>query len=130
MLDALYVAASGMRGQQLQIDTIAHNLANLNTVGFRRGVASFSEVSAALAASTLDASGSTNLVVPGRGAGVSSSVSLSSKNGELKPTAEPLDVAIDGIGFIEVIRSDGTPAYTRAGKLRINDDGMLATMDG
>ena len=49
MFDALYVGATGMRGQQLQIDTIAHNIANLNTTGFRRGVLSFSEITAAAA---------------------------------------------------------------------------------
>lgn len=131
MFDALYVAASGMRGQQLQVDTIAHNLANLNTVGFRRGVASFSEVSAALAAAaTSDLSQPMSLATVMRGAGVSTDVALSSVAGEIKQTGEALDVAIDGLGFIEVIRADGTPAYTRAGKLRINDEGLLAAGDG
>lgn len=130
MYDALYVAASGMRSEQLQIDTIAHNLANLNTVGFRRGVASFSEVSAALAAS-VDPTGEEQApATVARGAGVSSSLSLSSLAGELKPTGEQLDVAIDGIGFLEVLRTDGTPAYTRAGKLRINEEHLLTAMDG
>jgi flagellar basal-body rod protein FlgG len=128
MNDALYVAASGMRGQQLQIDTIAHNLANINTVGFRRGVASFADVTAAVAASAADPNDMTT--PPMRGAGVASSVNLSSTSGELKQTGEPLDLAIDGPGFIEVVRSDGTPAYTRAGKLKINEDGLLAAMDG
>lgn len=122
MFDALYVAASGMRGEQQQIDTIAHNLANVNTVGFRRAVASFSEVSAAVAAGD-----PANVA---RGAGVSSSFALSTNAGELKPTGEALDVAIDGVGFMEVIRADGTPAYTRAGKLRVNDDHLLAALDG
>lgn len=132
MLDALYVGATGMRGHQLQIDTIAHNLANVNTAGFRRGVVSFSEVAAALAASG-DVTGLANVRTFGsslRGAGVSGEVTLSLLAGELKPTGEPLDLAIDGIGFIEVIRQDGTPAYTRAGKLMINEEGLLATADG
>lgn len=130
MDDALYVAASGMRGQQLQIDTIAHNLANLNTVGFRRAIASFSEVSAALADGTDPAGEAQSPAMIARGAGVSSSLALSSVAGELKPTGEALDVAIDGIGFLEVLRTDGTPAYTRAGKLRINEDRLLTTLDG
>jgi flagellar basal-body rod protein FlgG len=130
MFDALYVAASGMRGEQLQIDTIAHNLANLNTVGFRRSIASFSEVSAALAASGVTTDGAQPPVATPRGAGVSSSLTLSSLAGELKPTGEPLDIAIDGIGFLEVLRTDGTPAYTRAGKLRINEERLLTTLDG
>jgi flagellar basal-body rod protein FlgG len=132
MLDALYVGATGMRGQQLQIDTIAHNLANMNTIGFRRGVTSFSEVSAAAEAAlaaTLADSSTLSMRVP-RGAGVLGSVSLSGAAGELKQTNEPLDVAIDGTGFLEVIRSDGTPAYTRAGKLKVDEDGMLSTAEG
>ncbi|HEU4653032.1 MAG TPA: flagellar basal body protein, partial [Steroidobacteraceae bacterium] len=80
MYDALYIGATGMRGQQLLLDTIAHNLANLNTVGFRRGVASFSEVSAALATNTDPTLGS-NLR---RGAGVIGEVSLSNVSGELR----------------------------------------------
>jgi flagellar basal-body rod protein FlgG len=133
MFDALYVAASGMRGQQLQIDTIAHNLANLNTIGFRRTVASFSEVSALLAESAAAESGdsqASSVTAGARRAGVSSSLSLSSVAGELKATGEPLDVAIDGLGFMEVVRSDGTPAYTRAGKLRINEERLLTALDG
>lgn len=132
MLDALYVGATGMRGQQLQIDTIAHNLANVNTVGFRRGVVSFSEVTAALAASGgMDGIASTRgFASTLRGSGVSGEVTLSLLAGELKQSNEPLDLAIDGVGFIEVIRADGTPAYTRAGKLAVNKDGLLATADG
>jgi flagellar basal-body rod protein FlgG len=128
MNDALYVAASGMRSEQLQIDTIAHNLANVNTIGFRRAVATFSEVSANVAANAVEEAGATASAP--RGAGVSSTLALSSLGGELKATGEALDIAIDGIGFIEVIRPDGTPAYTRAGKLRINEDRLLATLDG
>ena len=132
MLDALYVGATGMRGQQLQIDTIAHNLANVNTVGFRRGVVSFSEVTAALAATSgLDGVSNTRGFANGlRGSGVAGEVMLSLLAGELKQSGEPLDLAIDGVGFIEVIRADGTPAYTRAGKLAVNGDGLLAAADG
>lgn len=129
MFDALYVGAAGMRGEQQQIDSIAHNLANLNTIGFRRGVTTFSEVSAALA--TTSANGVLgNSPEMFRGAGVSTSLTLSSRAGELRQTGESLDLAIDGLGFIEVIRSDGTPAYSRAGRLRVNDNGELATADG
>jgi flagellar basal-body rod protein FlgG len=65
-----------------------------------------------------------------RGAGVTGIVALSSTRGELRATGEPLHVAIDGPGFLEVIRADGTPAYTRAGVLQINEDRMLATAEG
>jgi flagellar basal-body rod protein FlgG len=130
MFDALYVGATGMRGQQLQIDTIAHNLANLNTVGYRRSLTSFAEISTALSASEIAAMSVSGAAAASRGAGSIARVTLSSSTGELKVTGEPLDVAIDGVGFFEVIRSDGTPAYTRAGKLKVDADGMLATADG
>lgn len=130
MFDALYVGAAGMRGHQVQIDTIAHNLANINTVGFRRGIATFAEVSAALSSGGVDGVALSSQPDAFRGAGISTAVMLSSNAGELKQTGEPLDVAIDGLGFIEVIRADGTPAYARAGRLRVNDEGELATLDG
>jgi len=130
MFDALYVGATGMRGQQLQIDTIAHNLANLNTVGYRRSITSFAEISSALSVSEIAAIASPNSLVHARGAGSMAQVTLSSLAGELKSTGEPLDIAIDGLGFMEVVRADGTPAYTRAGKLKIDADGMLALADG
>jgi flagellar basal-body rod protein FlgG len=129
MFDALYVGATGMRGQQLQIDTIAHNLANLNTVGYRRSVTSFAEISTALSMNEIAAIAAPANVTT-RGAGSIAQVSLSSLAGELKLTGEPLDVAIDGVGFFEVIRADGTPAYTRAGRLKVDGDGMLALADG
>jgi flagellar basal-body rod protein FlgG len=131
MFDAMYIGATGMRSEQLQIDTIAHNLANMNTIGFRRGVASFSEVSAAIAAGADPAATVSQAVRSAlRGAGVTTDVTLSSVAGELRQTGEALDVAIDGAGFLEVLRADGTPAYTRAGKLHVNADGLLATADG
>jgi flagellar basal-body rod protein FlgG len=131
MFDALYIGATGMRSEQVQIDTIAHNLANVNTAGFRRGVASFAEVSAGV---NIDATSSASLTQAVRsalrGAGVMAQVTLSGASGELRPTNESFDVAIDGMGFIEVVRADGTPAYTRAGHLTVNAEGLLASADG
>src|SRR5688572_19899415 len=119
MFDALYVGATGMRGQQLQIDTIAHNIANLNTVGFRRGMLSFAEITAAAA-----------LEGQQHGSGVVANVVASSAAGELRQTSEPMNVGIEGLGFMEVIRADGTPAYTRAGQLSVTSEGLLATASG
>jgi len=131
MLDTLYIGATGMRAQQTQIDTIANNVANVNTVGFRRSSVSFAEVTAAQ--NTLTPNPLAEAVaaaLPPRGAGTYARVALSAASGELKATGEPLDLAIDGAGFLEVLRADGSPAYTRAGTLRINDDGALALADG
>jgi flagellar basal-body rod protein FlgG len=131
MFESLYIGATGMRAQQTQIDTIAHNVANLNTPGFRRSTVSFAEVSSAdspLTPSPL-AAGIAAALGP-RGAGAYAKVALSSNGGELKATGETFDLAIDGAGFLEVLRADGAPAYTRAAALRLNDDGALVLADG
>src|SRR5688572_2124753 len=127
MTDALYVGATGMRAHQTQVDTIANNVANVNTMGFRRESVSFSSVMAALQSGAIDPLGDSlrgNLVA--RGAGAIASLQLSTHGGELRKTDAPLDVAIDGTGFLEVTLPDGTPAYTRAGALTLDADGMLA----
>jgi flagellar basal-body rod protein FlgG len=116
-----------MRAHQTQVDTIANNVANVNTVGFRRETVNFSSVMAALQSGATDPLGTTlreNL--QSRGAGAIASLQLSTQAGELKQTQTPLDVAIDGRGFFEVLLPDGTPAYTRAGALSLNAEGMLS----
>jgi len=131
MTDALYVGATGMRAQQTQVDTIANNLANVNTNGFRRESVNFSSVMASLQSGATDPLGTAlrnNLEA--RGAGALASLQLSTDGGELKATQQPLDLAIDGAGFFEVTLPDGSPAYTRAGALSLNADGLLATASG
>jgi len=133
MFDSLYIGATGMIAHQLQMDTIANNLANLNTIGFRRGLVTFADVSARVAASALTAADRTAAsasasLLSGVGAVVQTSLSL--LPGALQSTQEPLNVAINGAGFFEVLRTDGTPAYARAGALQINSDGLLALSDG
>jgi flagellar basal-body rod protein FlgG len=134
MFDALYIAATGMHAHQSQVDAVAHNVANLNTVGFRRSVVSFSEAAAAVSpvsqALAPDTAAQQASAASLRGAGALAHEVLSTSAGELKQTNEPLDLAIDGAGFLEVIRADGTPAYTRAGSLSVNSDGLLALADG
>lgn len=132
MFDALYIGATGMRAQQTQVDTVANNVANLNTTGFRRSVVSFEDMTSALTPlgtdPVLQAVRSTLATV--RGAGAYAINTLSTTAGPLTQTSQPLDIAINGNGFIEVTRADGTPAYTRAGSLEINSDGQLALADG
>lgn len=131
MYQALEIGATGMRAQQTQIDTIAHNVANVNTAGFRRAVVSFAEVSAALAGtSSADLLQAARAQLLARNAGAMANVAMSADVGEMKPTGAALDVAIDGVGFLEVMRADGTPAYTRAGALKVNADGLLSVADG
>jgi flagellar basal-body rod protein FlgG len=128
-MDALHIGAIGMQAQQTQIDAIAHNVANVNTPGFRRERVSFSTVAA-----TLEANGAADpalaLSNAMRGAGVLAEVGHAMNPGELKQTGQPLDLAVDGAGWIEVLRPDGTPAYTRTGTLKVDADGNLALSSG
>ena len=126
MTDALLIAATGMRAEQAQIDTISNNVANLNSTGFRRQVVSFESVTAALDSASGDVLPAT---AASRGAGVIAYESLSQLAGELRRTGEVFDVAIDGNGFLEGLRSDGTPVYTRAGALHVGTDGLLVMQD-
>jgi len=130
MNDALYISATGMQAQQLNVATIANNLANVNTSGFKKSRVSFEDViyrSANPSAANMRGDGISPLF------GLGTLVSSNAKSflpGEIKQTDGPLDVAIRGNGFLEVQLSDGSPAYTRVGALSISSDGMLSTSSG
>jgi flagellar basal-body rod protein FlgG len=130
MLDALYIGATGMNAQQLQVEAIANNLANVNTNGYKKNRVSFEDLL------YRDVAGASALVdgefaSPRLGIGVA--VAAAGKiftDGELKRSDSPLDFAIRGRGFFEVLMPDGGAAYTRAGNFSVDRDGFLATADG
>ncbi len=130
---ALRTAATGMYAQQLNVDLIAHNLANVNTTGFKKSRPEFQD----LMYQTLKVSGaspnpniqqSTEIQVGNGTLPVATLRSFS--QGDIQPTNNPMDVAIQGEGFLQVRRVDGTIAYTRDGALKISSDGMLVTSQG
>jgi flagellar basal-body rod protein FlgG len=129
MLDSLYIAATGMQAQQLNVDTIANNLANVNTTSFKASRVSFQDLlyREVLRAGPLLGADATARF--GAGVGVVDTTKLFS-DGELKKTDGPLDVAIQGAGFFELQLPDGSRAYTRAGGLQVNKDGLISTSDG
>lgn len=130
MMNSLYIGATGMQAQQQNVDTIANNLANVNTTGFKKNRVGFSDAfyrTANSAATELDSVG--NPVLTGMGTLVSAT-SKSFSPGELKQTNGPLDIAIRGSGFFEVVLPDGSSAYTRHGALQVNKEGMLGTAEG
>ncbi|TCK75489.1 flagellar basal-body rod protein FlgG [Acidipila rosea] len=132
MIRALYTAASGMSAQQLNLDTIANNLANSSTAGFRQRQLQFQDMIYQ------------NLVTPGAaqsqqtvsaglqiGLGTrSAATEIIMSQGDLNNTGNPLDVAIQGSGFFQITRPDGTIAYTRAGSFHLNNQGTIVTSDG
>ena len=133
MIDALYIGATGMQAQQLNVDTIANNLANVNSTGFKKARVSFADlmVREAQRASSADA-GAGLLGAPARlGSGVGVlGISKLFDAGDLRKTDSPLDIAIQGEGFLEVSMPDGALAYTRGGTLKVNREGLLATQSG
>jgi flagellar basal-body rod protein FlgG len=132
VIRALYTAASGMSAQQLNLDTIANNLANSSTTGFRQLRLEFQDMLYQNLI-TPGAAQSQTTVSAGLQVGLgtrSAATEVIMTQGELNQTNNPLDLAIEGNGFFEVQRPDGTIAYTRAGQFYLNNQGTIVTTDG
>jgi flagellar basal-body rod protein FlgG len=128
MIDALYIGATGMQAQQQHVDVIANNLANVNTSGFKKNRVLFQD--AYYRAQQLSASGDANqAILLGMGTLIASN-NKSFLQGDVKATESPLDLAIRGNGFFEVLLPDGSSAYTRHGALKVNENGVLTTVSG
>jgi len=130
---SLYSAATGMEAQQLNLNTIANNLANVNTPGFKRSKIEFQDLLYQKPRSSGTDSGGGNIVPTGIEVGNGSRVAATSKvftQGQLTQTGEKYDVAIQGDGFFEVQRPDGTIGYTRDGSFKLNAQGQVVTVDG
>jgi len=133
-MQALRTAATGMAAQQLNVEVISNNIANMNTVGFKKQRAEFQD----LLYQTLEQAGAQSsdqgTIVPTGvqiGAGVKSgSVYRIGTQGALTATGNKLDLAITGRGYLQVLTPSGDLAYTRAGNLSTNDQGQLVTQDG
>lgn len=132
MFDALQIGATGMQAQQVNLDAIANNLANVNTTAFKKGRVNFTDLVQRASVTQVSRAGGAPLAArPGSGAGVALATSLKLFDpGEMRKTDSPLDLAIQGDGFLELAMADGTRAYTRGGTVKVNDDGQLATQKG
>ena len=133
MIQSLYSGATGMEAQQLNLNNISNNLANANTTGFKRSKIEFQDLLYQKPRTVgADAGGGT--VVPtgvemGNGSRVVSTAKVFTQ-GELKQTGENYDIAIQGDGFLQVQRPDGTFGYTRDGSLKVDGQGRVITSDG
>ncbi len=133
-MQALRTAATGMSAQQLNVEVISNNIANMNTVGFKRQRAEFQD----LLYQTLERAGSQSsdqgTVVPTGlqvGAGVKAgSIYRIVEQGAPTQTGNKLDMAIQGRGYFRVLLPTSEIAYTRAGNLSLNDQGQLVTSEG
>jgi flagellar basal-body rod protein FlgG len=130
---SLYSAATGMEAQQLNLNAIANNLANVNTPGFKRSKIEFQDLLYQKPRAVGSDSGSGNIIPTGIEVGNGSRVASSSKlftQGQLSSSGEKLDLAIQGDGFFEIQRTDGTTGYTRDGSFKLNAQGQVVTTDG
>lgn len=128
MNNALYVAATGMRAQQMHVETVANNLTNSVTPGYKRSRVSFDDLMYRQSAqNTIDQARPTSAY----GSGVMINfVSKSFAPGDIRKTDQPLDIAIQGEGLVEVVMPDGSTAFTRGGTLKVGADGILSTSQG
>ncbi|MDL2313972.1 flagellar basal-body rod protein FlgG [Desulfovibrio sp. OttesenSCG-928-C14] len=134
MMRSLWTAATGMVAQQLHIDVISHNLANVNTTGFKKNRAEFEDLmyqNMKIAGSITGADGDQRIPTGIQvGMGVrATSVHKDFSQGDYQNTNNPLDLAIEGDGFFQVM-VNGEERYTRAGAFKINQDGTLVTSNG
>jgi flagellar basal-body rod protein FlgG len=133
MLRALYSAAAGMQSQQMNLDVISNNLANVNTTGYKKSKLEFQDLLyQTTRAAGADQGGGNQLpssLQVGQGS-VPISTNRIFTNGDLTHTGQSLDVAIQGEGFFQVQLPDGSLAYTRDGAFKTDSQGRVVTSDG
>ncbi len=133
MIRSLFIAATGMEAQQLNIDVISNNLANVNTAGYKRSRADFQELiyQDIVAPGTSSSEGA---VIPSGielGLGVTPvAVQKVFLQGDFVQTGNNLDMVIEGDGFFQITKPDGEVAYTRSGAFKMDSEGRIVTSDG
>ncbi|MDR4509189.1 MAG: flagellar basal-body rod protein FlgG [Candidatus Brocadiaceae bacterium] len=133
MIRSLYTAATGMKAQQLYLDNISNNLANVNTTGFKRSQVNFQDLlydkeHVAGSESSQGFEIPTGIQLGGGVRPIGTTKVFSP--GNLQNTGRSLDLAIGGNGFFQISRPDGTIAYTRDGSFELNSKGELVTAEG
>lgn len=133
MFRSLHIAATGMHAQESQLDTIANNLANANTAGFKKTRADFQDlfyqnVRFAGTQTSANTMSPTGLQI-GSGVRMVGTTRIDTQ-GAMKMTGNSLDIAVEGQGYFVVQQPDGTPAYTRAGTFKVDAQGRMTTPEG
>ena len=131
---ALSIAATGMAAQQTRVEVISNNLANMNTTAYNARRAEFADLHYQQVTRAGSINSTTGAIVPAGvqlGLGVRpTAVTMDVAQGALSQTGGDLDVAIQGLGYLEVTMPSGAAAYTRDGALKRTGDGLLVTSDG
>ncbi|MEN6372145.1 MAG: flagellar basal-body rod protein FlgG [Armatimonadota bacterium] len=133
MIESLWTAATGMEAQQLNIDVISNNLANVNTTGFKKTRVEFQDMlyQTIVPAGSTEAEGSMNPT--GVQVGLGTCYSATQKiftQGDFQQTGNSLDLVIEGDGFFQVQLPNGNTAYTRDGTFKLDAQGRMVTSDG
>ena len=133
MLPALWVSKTGLSAQDMNLTTISNNLANVSTTGFKRDRAEFQDLLYQIrrqpgAQSSQDSQLPTGLQL-GTGVRIVGTSKMFTE-GRLQTTEQPLDMAINGRGFFQILQPDGTVSYTRDGSFHLDSNGQLVTSQG
>ncbi|MDD3835757.1 MAG: flagellar basal-body rod protein FlgG [Sulfurimonas sp.] len=133
MMQSLYTASTGMLGMQTQINTTANNIANVNTIGFKKSRAEFAD----LMYNTMQYAGTATSDVTKSPTGIEvglgvrpTAINKIFTEGSLKQTDNQLDIAITGRGFFKLELPDGTEVYSRNGAFKVDDNGTVVNSDG
>ena len=133
-MKSLQIAATGMAAQQMRVDVISNNIANMSTSAYRPRVAEFSDLVYQQYLTPGTITSQLGTTVPAGiqlGTGVkASTVSMEITQGSMRQSGGELDLGIDGPGFLEITLPDGETAFTRDGKLNRSQNGEIVTMEG
>ena len=133
MMRALWSAASGMMAQELNVDTIANNLANVNTTGFKRQRVEFQDLMYETVRPAGSAAAEGVEIPTGIQVGLGSRTAATRKlfaQGTFQETGNPLDMVIEGNGFFQIQLPDGESGYSRDGAFKLDDQRRVVTSDG
>ena len=133
MLPALWVAKTGLSAQDMNLTTISNNLANVSTTGFKRDRAEFEDLLYQIRRQPGGQSSQDSELPSGLQLGTGVRIVGTQKiftAGSLQTTEQPLDMAINGRGFFQVLMPDGTVSYTRDGSFHLSSDGQVVTSSG
>jgi flagellar basal-body rod protein FlgG len=133
MLPSLWVSKTGLSAQDMNLTTISNNLANVSTTGFKRDRAEFEDLLYQIRRQPGGQSSQDSQLPSGLQLGTGVRVVGTQKiftQGSLQTTEQPLDLAINGRGFFQVLLPDGTVSYSRDGSFHLNSDGQLVTSNG
>lgn len=131
---SLNIASTGMLAQQLNVEVISNNIANMSTTGFKRSRAEFADLLYQNGRRVGSNSSDSGTIVPsgvqvGVGVDVAATYRIN-EQGPLAPTENPLDMAINGKGYFQISMPNGDTAFTRAGSFQLSPNGLLVTQDG